>query len=189
MTAGPWKPVLLHAYEHRIEDLDIRTSFDGDHIELTADLIVSPATSGEASFTLSDLDKTFKADVDEHGRAKGSLRLSVKDVEPWYPVGYGGQMMYELVAAVHSKVRLSLTKLWAALTFATIQTGTALDKKVQKIGFRDVKVVEDKLIDQEGRTFLFEVNDIRIFCGGRSTSCSVPGSYVLTPLRIKLDPG
>ena len=27
-------------------------------------------------------------------------------------------------------------------------------------------MVQDKLLDQEGRTFLFEVNNIRIFCGG-----------------------
>lgn len=41
-----------------------------------------------------------------------------------------------------------------------------LDKKTKKIGFRRVRIVEEKLLDQEGLTFLFEVNNIKIFCGG-----------------------
>lgn len=46
------------------------------------------------------------------------------------------------------------------------QAGQLLDTKTQKIGFRRVRVVEDKLVDQPGLTWLFEINGIRIFCGG-----------------------
>ena len=42
-----------------------------------------------------------------------------------------------------------------------------LDKKEQKFGFRRAVVVQDELIDQEGRTFLFEINGVRVFCGGK----------------------
>jgi hypothetical protein len=105
MTVGPWKPVLLHTYESRISDLDIRTAFNGDHIDLTVNLTVSPPTPGEASFALASLDKRFKADIDEDGHAKGSLRLNLKDVELWYPVGYGKQWLYELEASVRTEVR------------------------------------------------------------------------------------
>ena len=41
-----------------------------------------------------------------------------------------------------------------------------MDKRSEKVAFRRVQIVQDKLIDQEGLTFLFEVNNIRIFCGG-----------------------
>jgi beta-mannosidase len=41
-----------------------------------------------------------------------------------------------------------------------------LDRKVERIAFRRVRIVEEKLVNQEGLTFLFEVNNIRIFCGG-----------------------
>lgn len=48
------------------------------------------------------------------------------------------------------------------------QNGVVLDQKTQRISFRRVRIVQDKLIDQEGFTFLFEVNNVRIFCGGRA---------------------
>lgn len=38
----------------------------------------------------------------------------------------------------------------------------------QKIGIRRARVVQDKLLDAEGHTFLFEINNIRIFAGGMS---------------------
>lgn len=51
------------------------------------------------------------------------------------------------------------------------QHGDVVDSKTQTIGFRRVRIVEKKLVDQEGLTFLFEVNNIRIFCGGMSLAC------------------
>ena len=41
------------------------------------------------------------------------------------------------------------------------------DAKHQKIGIRRARIVQDKLLDQEGRTFLFEINNVKIFCGGK----------------------
>lgn len=55
-----------------------------------------------------------------------------------------------------------------ALTFCgNTQDGHLLDSKSQKFSFRRVRVVQEELEGQEGRSFLFEVNNIRIFCGGR----------------------
>jgi len=47
-----------------------------------------------------------------------------------------------------------------------LKHGNVLDKKTDKVAFRRALVVQDKLIDQEGLTFLFEINNVRIFCGG-----------------------
>jgi hypothetical protein len=49
-------------------------------------------------------------------------------------------------------------------------------------------VVEDKLVDQDGLTFLFEVNGIRIFCGGQRFF-TVAHNQELTVSRIELDSG
>jgi hypothetical protein len=105
MTVGPWKPILIHTYESRISDVDIRTSFNGDSISLDVDLDASPAIQGEAVFNLKGLDKTFKADIDKNGHAKATLSLSTNDVELWFPVGYGGQKLYELEASIQDQVR------------------------------------------------------------------------------------
>jgi len=48
-----------------------------------------------------------------------------------------------------------------------LKDGKALDFKVQKIAFRRAQVVQEKLVDQEGLSFLFEINNVRIFCGGK----------------------
>lgn len=46
------------------------------------------------------------------------------------------------------------------------QDGNRLDAKMQITAFRRVRVVEDPLEDAEGLTWLFEINNIRVFCGG-----------------------
>lgn len=47
-----------------------------------------------------------------------------------------------------------------------------LDTKSLKIAFRRARVVQEKILDQEGLTFLFEINNIKIFCGGEFSSHS-----------------
>ena len=41
-----------------------------------------------------------------------------------------------------------------------------MDVQEKRVGFRRVRVVQDELEGQPGHSFLFEVNNVRIFCGG-----------------------
>lgn len=47
-----------------------------------------------------------------------------------------------------------------------------LDRQSKKVGFRRVELVQDALEEADrhgkGTTFLFEVNDVRMFMGGMS---------------------
>jgi hypothetical protein len=62
-----------------------------------------------------------------------------------------------------------------------------LDKKTDRIGFRRVQVIQTKLIDEEGLTFLFEINNIRLFCGGQWLfSMFYFDSYIFNA-RLQLD--
>ncbi len=69
-----------------------------------------------------------------------------------------------------------------------------LDTKIEKTSFRRAVVVQEKLIDQEGRTFLFEINNIRIFCGGegaielRNLYFRVLIAEFAESIRFQLDP-
>lgn len=47
--------------------------------------------------------------------------------------------------------------------------------QTEKIGFRRALVVQEPLVDQEGLTFLFEINNIRIFCGGMRLLLTILG--------------
>jgi beta-mannosidase len=46
-----------------------------------------------------------------------------------------------------------------------------------RVAFRTIKLIQEPLIDQEGTSFLFEVNGIRIFCGGSNW---IPADSFLT---------
>lgn len=165
MTAGPWKPISLETYQARISDVDIRARVSED---LSASL--------DVSFTLSRDDHSI-ASVNVRGpdgslvtgqssiqiqqsEAKARFKFSAGTYELWYPVGYGKQPLYTVEIEVKDE-------------------HGALDSKTQKIAFRRARVVQDKLIDQEGRTFLFEINNIRIFCGGSNW---IPADSFLTTM-------
>ncbi len=65
----------------------------------------------------------------------------------WYPHTYGEQPLYVLSATLCRK-------------------RTLLDTARKRFGLRRAKVIQRKLDDTPGMTFLFEVNNIPVFCGG-----------------------
>ena len=84
----------------------------------------------------------------------------------WYPSGYGDQPLYVLRATL-------------------FLGSTELDVKEKKFGLRRAKVTERKLEDAPGSTFMFEINNIPIFCGG---CCWIPADSFLprmTPQRYR----
>ncbi|KAH9999898.1 beta-mannosidase [Russula vinacea] len=167
LTVGPWRPVSLHTYHTRISDLHISALVDES---LDADLIVRiaiypPETSGIVEVSLKDSagsivtsQSNITVDHDAGTRAVSKL---------WYPVGYGEQPLY----GVQVKVLDDQSQL--------------LDTKTQKVGFRRVRVVEDKLVDQPGLTWLFEINNIRIFCAGSNWIPADSFLTTVTPERYR----
>jgi beta-mannosidase len=74
------------------------------------------------------------------GASTATLELDVMGVEPWWPAGYGGQSLYELIVSVG---------------------GHELRKR---IGFRELEVVS--MEDEAGRSMTFRVNGRDVFCKG-----------------------
>ncbi|KAG6919397.1 hypothetical protein DXG01_006280 [Tephrocybe rancida] len=155
MTVGPWKPVSLQTYKTRIVDLDIRSDVsEALDVKLTADLTLSSDASGIALFVLKAADGSVVASTTapaDAGHVKVAFEFPTGKVDLWYPVGYGKQPLYTVEAKLSD------------------EAGAVLDTKNLRIAFRRARVVQDKLIDQEGLTFLFEINNVRIFCGGSVT--------------------
>ena len=65
----------------------------------------------------------------------------------------------------------------------SLQDGHLLASKSQKFAFRRAVIVQDELVGQEGRSFLFEINNIRIFCGG---ACHMVGCLKHEALTMTL---
>lgn len=205
MTVGPWKPIYLHTYTHRITDFKI-TSSVSEALELTSlevDLTTNIPSSGVAASVASNLlsaaqnllpaavqnaagvsgVSTPASGVSTPGEAGTFVELSITHSQPssalplhtqslalspssslhfsypdlsselelWYPLSYGPQTLYTIEAKLIDG-----------------PTGHVLDVSRKRVGFRRVKVVQEEFEDkdEEGRTFFFEVNGIRIFCGG-----------------------
>ncbi|KAH9948346.1 glycoside hydrolase family 2 protein [Amylocystis lapponica] len=160
MTAGPWKPISLETYTARITDVDVRTRVAED---LSANLDVSFSLSSEdhsiASVSLKGPDGTPVASQTSikisHSTARAQFKLSAGTFELWYPVGYGKQPLYTIEVEVAD------------------EQGNVLNTKGERIAFRRARVVQDELIDQEGRT---------IFCGGSNW---IPADSFLTTMTPK----
>lgn len=76
-----------------------------------------------------------------------SATFETRNPKLWYPHTYGNQPLYVLTATMY-------------------QNNTILDTASKRLGLRRAKVVQRKLNDASGLTFLFEINNIPIFCGG-----------------------
>ncbi|KAH9938328.1 glycoside hydrolase family 2 protein [Fomitopsis serialis] len=156
MTAGPWKPIKLETYTARISDVDIRARVAED-LSATLESIASVSLKAADGSLVSGQNSVRIA----QSGAKATFKMSAGTYELWYPVGYGKQPLYTVEITVAD------------------QHGNQLDHTTQKVAFRRARIVQDPLIDQEGRTFLFEINNIRIFCGGSNW---IPADSFLTTM-------
>ncbi|KAI0772566.1 glycoside hydrolase family 2 protein [Irpex lacteus] len=165
MTVGPWKPISLETYKARITDVDVRVNIADDfYAKVDVNFELSSGDPVVASVSLLRPSGSLaigRPQTPVQGQASLNFSFSKDAYELWWPVGYGEQPLY------------------AAEIIVSDEQGKVLDTKVQKFGFRRAVVVQDKLVDQEGRTFLFEINGVRIFCGGSNW---IPADSFLTTI-------
>ncbi|KAL9100911.1 MAG: hypothetical protein Q9163_003771 [Psora crenata] len=94
----------------------------------------------------------------DHGFAQTSF--TTRNPRLWYPRRYGEQPLYHLTGT-------ALTK------------GQTRDTLTKRVGLRRVRLVQRKLHGAAGTSFMFEVNNIPIFCGGSNW---IPADSFLTRL-------
>ena len=148
MTCGPCRPIRLEVYKSRISDLHVITRVADDlnsaEIEVRADV---EGKASQISFAVDlDGDNIVKESVRvHHGRAHATFFTQTPRL--WYPRRYGKQPLYSLGAV------LSDSK-------------STHDTVSRRFGIRRVEVVQRKLDNASGMSFLIQVNNIPIFCGG-----------------------
>lgn len=93
-----------------------------------------------------------------------------------------------------TKLKVQNPKLWNIFLFSehkeqplyTVRVKlSGKDVKSQKIGLRRLRLLQHPLKEAEGTSFVFELNNVRLFCGG---SCWIPGDNMLprmTPKRYE----
>lgn len=149
LTAGPWRPVRLEAYTARLAELHCQPEVAEDL--RTARIAVTAAIEGEAAdatvrFTLIGPDGAALAEaVTPAAAARHTFAVTAPAL--WWPNGHGAQPLYHVTA--------------------TLEQGDApLDQHTQRLGLRRLRLVQAPLDAEPGRTFLFEVNNTPLFCGG-----------------------
>lgn len=90
--------------------------------------------------------------VSEKGVFESSLSIE-GDLQLWYPFLYGASPLYTVSAALPGR-----------------------DVQTRKVGLRRLRLLQHELKGAPGTSFVFEINNIRVFGGG---SCWIPGDFML----------
>lgn len=156
VPVGIWEDVYIKVYDYaRITDFFPRTKAEDDGTwKVTVDTEIDTSVSGEYEFVYrvmySDRELFNKADKMMLLAAKQSklFEFVLKDVEKWWPNGQGEQPLY--------KIELAIRK----------DDGVLCDCAAKKIGFRDVKFVQNKDAAEGAIPYTLVLNGKRIFMRG-----------------------
>ncbi|HJV69902.1 glycoside hydrolase family 2 protein [Ideonella sp.] len=169
LTCGPWKPVRRHSWEARIDEVQTRTQVDV--AAQRAAIHVATRLEGAAPGLAVELDLL---DPDGHSVARAAYAaevagasLAVPEARLWWPRGMGGQPLYTLVTRVVDGA------------------GQPLAEDRRRIGLRTLRLVQEPVKGEGGRSFYFEVNGQGFFAGGANW---IPDDSLLeriTPARYR----
>ena len=123
VTTGPWKPIRLESYVHRITDVDVRSRVSETlDVKLSVCFSINGSqplpSSGTSplslSVTLKDPDgSVLKAldgiQLDRFGCAETTWEWIAGELKLWYPVGYGEQPLYTAEVVLSNEVRASFS--------------------------------------------------------------------------------
>ena len=148
LTAGPWRPIYLEVYSSRISDLHF--DIEVNRLLDSADVITKAEVEGRGErvrFEISLHGKSVKNETVNVIRGLATASFKIECPELWFPVGYGEQPLYILVATL-------------------VSGQDELDSMTKSFGLRRVKLVQRSLDDACGTSFIFKINNIPVFCGG-----------------------
>lgn len=191
MTVGPWKPIRFEAYNMRFDDVRFDASLAGDEYDqasLSAKVSVvsgSDVKDNKVKATLRSKDgEVIKEERVDLGTELLNWEFKQGEVEGWYPRGYGSQTLYELSLDLVDSVRDDTFQPNQRGVFRVDtddhQDGQTITTHTSRVAFRNVRLVQEPLKEQEGTSFLFEVNGVRIFCGGSNW---IPADSFLTEIK------
>ena len=150
ITAGIWRALRLEAYQTRIADVHCPVEVAADLRIATLPITVTLGGATNASLHLAVYDPAdhlvSEQTVDIHGDT-AQHTFTVTDPQLWWPNGYGAQPLYQLKATLS-------------------ENGQLLDEHTQRIGLRRLELVQEPLENAPGTSFLFQINNMPIFCGG-----------------------
>ncbi|WP_420593825.1 beta-mannosidase [Deinococcus sp.] len=146
LTAGLWRGVRLELYRARIAELSCEVALSDDLSQaiFPARLTLAGEISGTVKLELLGPGDRLLDSVTMPAAETIEHTFELGQPERWWPAGYGQQPLYT--------VRASL------------EDGT--ETQSLRVGVRRLKLVQESVAGEEGRSFTFQVNGVPIFCGG-----------------------
>ena len=173
LTSGPWKPVRLQSYAHRIADVHAPLQWNHDgSVRVSVKTELGGAGPRDAH-TLKHVlyapggREVASCIVDAGAGSAPSASLAVESPELWWPAGMGAQALYRLTTELRDAACV------------------VLDRSEQKIGLRQLALVQRPVKGESGTSFNFAVNGREFFTGGANW---IPDDNLLnriTPARYR----
>ncbi|MCW3995047.1 MAG: glycoside hydrolase family 2 protein [Candidatus Bathyarchaeota archaeon] len=151
-TAGIWREAKIVAYNTArlgyVAALPIEVSKDKAKVKLTAVVQACRKAGLNVKFSLVGFGQRFEQDVGvevSEGRNFVECIINVNEPKLWWPKGYGEPSLYDATVKLYSDSEL-------------------LDEVSAKAGIRSVELIQEP--DEEGKTFIFRINGLNVFCKG-----------------------
>ncbi|WKB55845.1 beta-mannosidase [Eleftheria terrae] len=158
LTAGPWKPVALESYALRVVELDSPVSIDdaGGRAQVVVRTVLAgpglpAADTVVVHHRLHAPDGRLVGEARLPAAALTQATLVVEAPELWWPAGLGAQPLYRLVTTLEAE---------------SAGVASPLAHEERRLGLRRLRLVQEPVAGEAGRSFHFEVNGVPLFCGG-----------------------
>jgi beta-mannosidase len=151
-TSGIWRKAEVAAYNTArlgyTAGLPEEVSKDRAKVKLSAEVHAAKETTLNVKFTLAGFGQKIEQNVEVQTKAGRNFADCILEVEAprlWWPRGYGEPSLYEAIAQIYDRDEL-------------------LDTSKVKVGIRSIKLLQEP--DDEGKTFIFQINGLNVFCKG-----------------------
>lgn len=146
-TAGIWRPIYIEAFESiRIKDIFVETRLSRSLSQANLRVHVETEFAGKQNVEYSvvvELDGIRKrVKIDD---SQFTIPFQIENPKLWWPAGFGDQHLYELALEIFLGDK-------------------SQDQRTITFGIRKVELIQEK--DEPGKSFLFKVNNVPIFCKG-----------------------
>ena len=150
LTAGPWKAITLQAFDARIAEVHSPVWLADDFSRARLD--VHTTLDGDARGLvlrqlLRDARGQVVAEVEAPASTSMTQSIAVDRPELWWPAGHGAQPLYELTTELRDGA-------------------TVMASQQRRLGLRRVRLLQQPVAGEAGRSFHFEVNGRELFIGG-----------------------
>jgi beta-mannosidase len=151
-TAGIWRSARVIAYDKAklgyLAALPLQVSEDKAKIKTTAEVYAAEPCCVKAKFVVEGFGQRIEKQIIKQiaaGQRYLESEFEIAKPRLWWPRGYGAQNLYDVSVELYSDEVLC-------------------DKAGVKCGIRSVKLLQEP--DDEGKSFIFRINGLPVFCKG-----------------------